>query len=68
MLHQRAAGRGERDVVACPVDQRGARLGLKRGYLLGNGRPRVLQAPGGGGDGSLGHDGLEHDQLAHVQH
>ena len=68
VLHQRAAGRGERDVVARPVDQRGARLGLKRGYLLGHGRPGVLQAAGGRGDGPLGHDGLEHDQLAHVQH
>ena len=68
VLYQRAARRGEGDVVAGPVDERGARLGLERGVPLGHGRPGVLETAGGRGDGLLGHDGLEHDQLAHVQH
>jgi hypothetical protein len=68
VLHQRSARRGEGDVVAGPVDERGTRLGLERGQLLGHGRPGVPQATGGRGDGSLGHHRLEHDQLAHVQH
>ena len=68
VLDQRAAGVGEPDAAAGAVDERGAGLLLERGDLLGDGGLGVGERLGGGGEGAVLGDRLEHPQLLDVEH
>ena len=68
MLDERAAGVGQPHAAAAAVDERGARLLLERGDLLGDGGLGVGERVGGGGERAVLGDRLENPQLLDIEH
>ena len=65
---QQAAGRGEPDPAADPLDQLGTELRLQPGQLMADRRLGVLQLLGGRGDRPLPPHGVDHAKLNQSHH
>jgi hypothetical protein len=68
VVDQRPARVRQVDAAAGAVDERGAGAALERGDLLGDGRLRVGERLGRGGEGAVLRDRLEDLQLLDVEH
>ena len=68
VLDQRAARVGQPDAARAALDEHHAGLALQGGDLLGDGRLRVVQRVGGGGERATCGDLAQHAHAANVKH